>query len=468
MAIFGLFGRKDSKSAPPAEKKATTSMRAVPEMPSAAPPAQKQKRRDPAVSNATAKKIDAIESEMSSEFRHERPLGGSTLPGPPPGLKSPPAGDKAGMTTHREFESTLPSIGMSTEFLLGPLGKATDIEIVGTEAAQVVEEAAILYASDQIAMAEQVLRSAVESEALGELDGDGGLRAWAMLFDLYQLGGRQAEFDALSIAYASKFETSPPSWRGSGEFGELLPVRDMLPAKSAVPSVAFVGKLDGNIVRLLERVQKLGESNVALRLEFTRVSDVDPIGCGLLLRILKRLQATKHELVLVGARELGDKIRAILKVGRRDETEAPWLLLLELLRLLNAEQEFEETSMDYCVTFEVSPPGFEAPNNKVTTADAGAETLAAESFPMPAMVTGATEQLLGTITAFASAHDPAVLDCSGLRRIDFNAAGQLLSSLAPIAAGGRVIEFIGVNHLVAALFDVIGIKDFARVVVRKD
>jgi hypothetical protein len=79
-----------------------------------------------------------------------------------------------------------------------------------------------------------------------------------------------------------------------------------------------------------------------------------------LLRTLKNLKKTGHDLMLVGAQSLTDKIRAILQVGRRDETEAPWLLLLEILQLLHFEKAFEEASMDYCITFEVSPPSFEA------------------------------------------------------------------------------------------------------------
>jgi ABC-type transporter Mla MlaB component len=350
---------------------------------------------------------------------------------------------------------------MTTEFLLGPQAKSTDI-VVASESAQVVEEAAILYASGQAAMAEQVLLVAVQGDNLI----DGGQRPWWMLFDLYQLSGRQAEFDALCISFASKFETSPPSWRNL-EAEELLPASQMLPKAAAVPSVAFVGKLDSNIVRLLERVQKLGETSHVLRLEFTRVAEVDPVGCGLLLKILKRLHASQHELVLVGAGELTQRIRAILKVGRRDETEAPWLLLLEILRLLNSEAEFEETSMDYCVTFEVSPPAFDAPKNKVTTAEAGSASADAPAFSMPQVVEGKTDSLLATVASFAGSHDPALIDCARLRRIDFQAAGQLLSSLAPVAAGGRVIEFTEVNHMVAALLDVIGLKDIARVSIRK-
>ncbi|UUZ51275.1 hypothetical protein LP420_18365 [Massilia sp. B-10] len=35
---------------------------------------------------------------------------------------------------------------------------------------------------------------------------------WWMLFDLYQVMGRQDEFDNVAIDYASQFETSPPTW----------------------------------------------------------------------------------------------------------------------------------------------------------------------------------------------------------------------------------------------------------------
>lgn len=288
--------------------------------------------------------------------------------------------------------------------------------------------------------------------------------AWWMLFDLYQVTGNQTQFENLSIEYASKFETSPPAWVTSSQ--SAAPAAPAARAGST-PAIAFSGRLDGQIIKLLERAQKLGESSPVLRLEFTRVTEVDPVGCGLLLRMLNKLQNSQHDLILVGASELLTKIRSILEVGRRDETEAPWLLLMEILRLLNQENDFEEASMDYCITFEVSPPAFVAPQNKVTTAtdESGSFDLAADSFMMPAVIEGRTEQLFTAITSFVSNHDPAILDCSRLNRVDFNAAGQLLTCLAPLS--GRAIELHHVNHLVAMLFQVMGLKDIVRIVPRK-
>jgi ABC-type transporter Mla MlaB component len=465
VAIFGLFGKKDSQPAGPADKSNARAKRD-----DAASSANelnertKQAQRNVARATATAKKIDAIESEMSSEFIPTQPAN-STQPGPPPGMQLPEKvkPGKGPQPLPKSFEATLPIMGMSTEFLLGEEEKAIAADESLLEDAQVVEEAAILFANEQNEVVEQILQGAIHDSS----SKSGPKTAWRMLFDLYQILGKQQQFENLSIEYANKFETSPPAWVEGN--GKNAPQAAAAP-KGATPTVPFSGKIDGNIIKLLERAQKLGETTKVLKLDFSRVTDVDPIGCGLLLRILQRLQQSQHDLILVSAPELADKIRAILQVGRRDETEAPWLLLLEILRLLNQEKEFEEASIDYCITFEVSPPAFVAPKNKVTTGskeDNGSVNTVSDCFMMPAVIEGKTDQLLQAISTFAADHNPAVLDCSGLNRVDFTAAGDLTSGLAPLCAEGRTIELVHVNHLVLVLFNVMGLKEFVQIKPRK-
>ena len=324
-----------------------------------------------------------------------------------------------------------------------------------------LEEAAILFANGQSTLVEHILRDAIDADDLGNAT----LTAWAMLFDLYQITGDQLQFENLSIAYASRFETSPPAW-----LALLASETSAAPMRApAVPSVSFSGRLDAGVVKTLEKTRTLAERNSVLRLEFMRITDVDPIGCGLLLRVLKQVQKSGIDLILVGAPELVEKIRAILEVGRRDETEAPWLLLMELLALLNQQGAFEETSIDYCVTFEVSPPAFTPPKSKVTTAmeEPLADTTANDVYIMPAVIEGKTTALVAALADFAAAYNPARVDCTHLTRVDVNAAGQLLTGLTPVAGDGRTIEFINVNHLVAALFNVIGLKQVVRIVTRR-
>src|SRR5476651_1239139 len=59
----------------------------------------------------------------------------------------------------------------------------------------------------------------------------------------------------------------------------------------------------------------------------------------------------------------GDKLFAVLHelapTGVRDADPVYWMLRLEALRLAHRPDQFDEVAIDYCVTFEVSPPSWE-------------------------------------------------------------------------------------------------------------
>jgi ABC-type transporter Mla MlaB component len=472
VGIFSLFGKKDGQQGTgPATAEATRKKARNMSAPGTitpgtntklAPDTSLQAVKRKVVAQATVLKIDEIESAMSSEFV-KYASSGNTLPGEPAKTATPPqprAPARHPVAVEPAKPAT-PAMGSTTQFLLSDETMANRSAISESETAPVIEEAAILYSNSQIDIAEHILSAAITEETLG----DAGQMAWHMLFDLYIVSGKPEAFETLSIDYASKFETSPPTWIDIGDTSHPAPAT----GSRATPAVAFSGKLDSNIIKQLERVKNLAANNAALRLEFTRVAEVDPVGCGLLLNVLSKLQNSGNDLILVGSLELANKIRAILQVGRRDETEAPWLLLMEILRLLNLEKEFEETSIDYCITFEVSPPAFVAPKNKVTTAAADEMAIIEDPqhFPMPAVIEGKTDILIMSIAKYAETHKPAILDCARLKRVDFGAAGHLLTGLAPLTVKGAVIELHNVNHLVIALFNVIGLKDLVRILPRK-
>lgn len=487
MGIFSLFGKKDGRQNNPADKTASHTKRGTPStsqrsgskpdnMNNGRLPASK---RDAQAALATVLKIDAIESEMSSEFKATT-IQPVSKPAPKTSASSSPAspGKPVAMqvASPREepkktstsappaaVQPAAPGMGAATDFLLNGSSTIGTIGVATSEVAAVVEEAAIMYANGQFEVVEQLLQTAITEDLLG----DAAAEIWLMLFDLYQITGNQQQFENLSISYASKFETSPPAW-----VDDVRQVMDQSsPARpGTTPTVPFSGKLDANSTKTVERIQKLAETHRTLRLEFSRVSEVDAAGCGLLLNLLKKLQKSGHELILVGAAELAEKIRATIEVGRRDDNEDAWLLLLEILQLLNREKEFEETSIDYCVTFEVSPPAFVPPKTKVTTAaiETSPSAVTSDSFMMPAVVEGRIDNLILAIVAHSDEHNPAVVDCSGLKRVDFNAAGRMLTGLAPFCGNGKSIEFHQVNHLVAALFNVIGLNDIVRILPRKN
>jgi ABC-type transporter Mla MlaB component len=458
VGLFSLFGKKDRSPDSPDEDTADGTAEAsrfpqVERRVASRPPPNQIERR--VAARATAMKIDAIETEMARDIL--APVASTATVSPPPA--------SASATVTAGPASTLVPLESNSELLPDDDGlPLSTIEVSAGGSSQDMEEAAILFASKQYALAESMLRQALLGESNWR---EPNRAAWWMLFDLYQIWHRQADFESLSIDYAGLFETSPPSWNPD-LYPEQAPA-DATPKRNAIPAIAFSGRLDLNIVPQLKRLQAL-PAGQPCRLEFARVTEVEPSGCALLLSALQEVRKTKRVLILTGADDLVGKVRAIVKIGRLDETATTWLLLLEILRLLNREQEFEEASIDYCVTFEVSPPQFEAPL-QAPAAVVQPETVAPSTHPdrfqMPTVIEGDCSQLLQDLLAYAEKHQPVRLDCTHLARIEFVAAGKLLNQLAPLTATGKTIEFHQVNHLIIALFNMMGLSGIAKIVPRR-
>jgi hypothetical protein len=401
------------------------------------------------IARATAMKIDAIEAAMAADIFNEPEPAWARRPRP---LQAATAANEG---------ATLPMLDQYTTELLGD--EDMPLEAAAAESAPVVEEIAILYSNGQSHVAEQMLLGSLAETAQDRT-------VWWMLFDLYQVMGKQEAFENVSIDYASKYETSPPSWVAAGGTAGAANAAASAPVAAGgyagvAPTLALAGVLNASIAPQLERLDGM-DQKLPLRLDFSRVNGVLPEGCALLLAALKKTQAGERELVVVGATELADQVRAILQIGNRDGGEAPWLLYLELLRLLNREKEFEESSMDYCVTFEVSPPPFVAPS-KVANAPRQATAAASDRFMLPAVIEGDIGGLLAAIDEYAGQYQALVFDCGRLTRMEFGAASALHAKVLELSAGERRIEFRDLNHLVAALMRLLGYADIARLFPHK-
>ena len=418
------------------------------------------------VARATAEKIDKIESEMS------RDLGRRT--GSPAAPEAPKSGAASrtnwGRPSHLKSNvTTLNSIGQSTDIRLGDSILANAMEL--SDAVNVnpaLEEAAILYANGQDFPALAVLADAVRT--------DRGTQTWLMLLDLYQSLGKKEDFENLAIDYAVRFETSAPAWSEDN-------TRKPAPAKPRLSpvraAVVFKGALDGRIVTQLEQLKKLAQKNPMLHLEFGQVTSVDTAGADLILRVFAAFQKSNHEVAIRGAEHLATKLLAAIEVGRRDESNAVWMLLLEIYRVLGRQAAFEETSIDYCVTYEVSPPSWEPASPKyrldeAPAAPAAAAAPAVDADILPADAIALSGELVGKIDAdmarlthFAAERKRVVIDCAKLVRVDFTAAGVLLNWSVGSRGAGKTIEFVHVGHLVAALFVVMGLHEVVLIERRK-
>jgi len=194
----------------------------------------------------------------------------------------------------------------------------------------------------------------------------------------------------------------------------------------------------------------------------------------------------------------GEKLFQVLAeaapAGVRDADPAFWLLRLDALRVANRPDQFDETAIDYCVTYEVSPPSWERAKCSVRLSGSSLSTRSppmsivsevSSSFVESSMSddlnagvqvasVDLSGQLVGDIGATLAKLDremtaaPIVsVSCAKLIRVDFVAAGDLLNWVLAKRSENRAVNFIDANRLVALFFGAMGINEHAKVQVRK-
>ena len=210
------------------------------------------------------------------------------------------------------------------------------------------------------------------------------------------------------------------------------------------------------------------------------------------------------QLRFMGTDVLEQVLKNATPSGDRSVNPAWWKLRMEVLRVMHRPDEFELVALDYCVTYEVSPPSWDSArcDYKPLQADGSyvaGHTIVGESF-RDSLSTGmsvggysdthsaslsqpmsniATVELAGQILGDSGdvldllddklmGADIMVISCARLIRIDFSSAGTLLNWVSTRQAEGRQVQFVDVHRLVAAFFNVIGVSEHARVIARTD
>jgi hypothetical protein len=348
-----------------------------------------------------------------------------------------------------------------------------------------LEEAAVLFANGDAAGAEASLLALVQQRR-GDLMGQ--LTIWLTLFDLYRATGDQTKFDFHAIEFASKYGRSAPVWFSMPqELGaKALQVGDA-PAEEVrllnwqappVLSVAALNGLQGNLKRFAP----------PWTLNWSRVTEVrDEVVEPLLVQF--RIWADKPEvrLVFVGADHLLSVLEAQTPVGDNAVVQDRWWLRMALLRLLKLEQDFEAAALDYCITYEVSPPSWVQPRLEMSSDSARSGAPAAPDMSMvldfperkplvadnpQAMLEGIVEgdvsQRLDTFTPMVEPGMPFTVRCDRLMRIDFVAAGSVLNWVAECQQKNALVRFGNLHRLNAVFFNLIGINEHSIVNQREN
>lgn len=336
-----------------------------------------------------------------------------------------------------------------------------------------LEEAAILFASHRIAEAEKGLVDVIRKH-MDDSEQD-QIELWMTLFDLYRAIGAHERFDAVAMDYAKRFDRSAPIWISLPEqLG--LAQQD----KEQKRPFSWISPPDITLQTVATLAVLQDRSASPYQLNWGRLSSIQFDAVKPLTDFLHHLATLPGTLKF----ELSDKLSELLQ-SKTPVSDASvdvrwWLLRLAVLRVMNEADQFEMVALDYTITYEESPPMFQAPiiHYSATGEDGaprtnGKDKLAeAKSVLHTAVLQGRIENdatdLLEQSAAAIPDNAPLAIDCCKLISIDFSAAGSVLNWAALQQSKGRVVVFNNLHRLIAIFFNVLGINEHARVVPRKN
>ena len=409
------------------------------------------------------------------------PLARGSVPGAalPPPVSVPGAG----------FAAATPDFSTSGLFAMEPSdAMATDPDL---------EEAAIRFANGDDAGAESGLLEALR----GDVALPDSAFSWAAaLLDLYRATHNRAGFDRAVKEFAPYFDNAVPVWAPIGDargpaagVASAAPVPDEA-AVAAYPDSDAIWECPSELTaQAMEHLREAMASNpMPWHLGWSRLVRIAPGAMPLLAGLFSSLCNEPVVLRFSGMDRLVQALRTMMPSGDRSVPPAWWAVRLNVLRTMQLQDEFELVALDYCVTYEVSPPAWEKARCQFTdvavantapmrvetgdwgtgfnlepTAPMGLDAGTDSTLSLQGLVQGdATQALAGLDEGRRRPGDRIIVACDELVRVDFSAAGSILNWVAMRQSEGCHVQFRNVHRLVAAFFNVIGINEHARVVPR--
>jgi hypothetical protein len=325
---------------------------------------------------------------------------------------------------------------------------------------------------------------------------------WLTLFDLYRATGRQDRFEAAAIEFASRFGRSAPQWFSLPEIIGRMSTPASAAAAAGHPVADWTSPAIFGMQTAAALNAALAKAKQPYKLHWAKLASIAEPALEPLTKLFTQWAAQTVQLRFIGAESLEKVLREATPSSDRSVNPGWWKLRMEVLRVMHRPDEFELVALDYCVTYEVSPPSWDSARCEYKSMQADGSyatrnTIVGEAFrdsvvssvmtygdsQMPGMSSQlssvATVELSGQILGDGkeaielldgklSDADIMIISCARLMRIDFTAAGTLLNWVTAREAEGRQVQFSDVHRLVAAFFNVIGISEHARITIRNE
>ena len=336
-----------------------------------------------------------------------------------------------------------------------------------------MEEAAIRFANGDDAGAEEGLLAVLRADKVRRESAEG----WAAaLFDLYRATGQRDSFARLGIECAQRFGQAAPLWFSTPE-RLLSGAETAKPGRPVIGPVTWVSpaELDLPVVQALQGA--LSSAPAPWHLDWRALRVITPSAGAALADLFALWCGQGVALVFSGVEQFEKILKASTPAGDRQVDMFWWHLRLDALRIMGLQDEFELAALDFCVIHEVAPPPWE--NARCAYADAsgatpayaltepsGLEENAVALLELKGEIRGDATDTLGAMQIGLPAQRFLDISCDRLIRVDFSAAGSILNWVMARETEGIETRFFDVPCLIAAFFNVIGINEHAKVLLR--
>ena len=373
---------------------------------------------------------------------------------------------------------------------------AMDVQEIAHDAE--LEEASISFANSDDVGAEATL---LEMLAPGG-SRTGQSEVWMALFDLYRATDRQEKFENAAIRFVQKFDRSAPQWFSLPALVKLL-ARPAAQAPVGGQTADWVCSSTMGMQTVAAMKAALAKAPMPWRLNWTNLKTIEPNAVEPLYKVFADWSEQPVKLRFMGDVQLHQILQKATPSGDSTTPQDWWQLRLEALRVTHRPDEFELTALDFCVTYEVSPPAWEVARCEYKSIDSQGEAMSGNtilgdayrdsmlsaysafdgdshvdavlsqmssllSVELSGQIEGDAIAMLEKLDSRLKGADIMVISCARLIRVDFSAAGTLLNWVSARQAENREVQFTDVHRLVAAFFNVIGITEYAKVTTRRD
>ncbi|MDC8786506.1 STAS domain-containing protein [Roseateles koreensis] len=352
-----------------------------------------------------------------------------------------------------------------------------------------LDEAVIAFANADYDTSEHALSTLIRPGGARTLHSD----TWLVLFDLYRATGRQAKFEALALEFAEVFGRSAPQWFSLPKLVSEAQRKVRVPmAKPSSVSWAAPTHLTLESVQLLKTRSQL--MPMPWVMDWTALERLDTDAAESLQALFREWAGQALDMRWIGGDHWLRLLADLTPVSVPEVNPVLWRLRLDALRLVNRPDQFDEAAIDYCVTYEVSPPSWErstcrvrisqgslstqGPSTSITSIEPSSSFMESQISELGAMVhpaelalsgqlSGDISELLRTLSAELGAATLVHVSCATLIRLDFMAAGDLLNWVLSRQGENRQVTFVDAHRLVALFFAAMGINEHARIKIRQ-